>query len=113
MARFRGTPRDDTVSGLPSEPNVFHEFGIGFDSVVGGRADDVFILYVDEQRDYIHGAGGRDLVDYSNADRALNIHLAGPNLTGLGQVTALFRGPGGLISLPSYTAIVADLGGME
>jgi Ca2+-binding RTX toxin-like protein len=112
MARFRGTPRDDTVTGLPSEPNFFYEFGIGADWVTGGRSDDVFVLYVDEERDYFHGAGGRDLIDYSNADRALVIHLAGPNLTGLGQVTAQFHNSGPF-GPALYTAIIADLGGIE
>jgi Ca2+-binding RTX toxin-like protein len=112
MARFRGTSRNDTVTGVPSERNFFDEFGIGTDSVTGGRLGDVLMLYADERRDYINGSGGGDLVDYSGADRALNIHLAGANLTGPGQVTAQF-GMLGSISDPLRIAVVTDLVSIE
>lgn len=112
MARFKGTVRNDTVTGNPSERNLFEDFGIGADAVTGGRQDDIFLLLVDEQRDYVNGGTGRDLIDYSGSDRGLTIHLAGPGLTGPGQVTAQFGRPGSL-SDPLRTSVVAEIGNIE
>jgi Ca2+-binding RTX toxin-like protein len=87
MANYRGTNGNDTVNGLQSEANVFNDFGIGRDIVIGGQSDDTFVLSVDQTMDSIDGSKGRDLIDYSKSDRALEIGLTGAN--DIGHVYAM------------------------
>jgi Ca2+-binding RTX toxin-like protein len=88
MARYRGTGGNDIETGLQSEANDFIGYGIGHDVVIGGQSDDTFELSVDQTMDLIDGSKGRDLIDYSSSDRALDIHLAGAN--DIGHVVARF-----------------------
>jgi Ca2+-binding RTX toxin-like protein len=82
MADYAGTNKNDSVTGLENEANLFKEFGIGADNLFGGVLDDTFRLLVDQVMDKIDGGKGRDLIDYNGSDRALTIDLGGSSNTG-------------------------------
>jgi Ca2+-binding RTX toxin-like protein len=86
MAHYVGTTHNDSVTGVATEYDTFVDFGIGADTLVGGKLGNTFVLSVDELTDRISGSAGEDLIDYSRSDHALTIDIAA------GKITALFGG---------------------
>src|SRR4051794_29733288 len=68
MAHYQGTHVDDSIIAQQYEDNLFTDFGLGKDLLIGGQFDDTFMLVVDEAMDRIDGSKGQDLIDYSRAD---------------------------------------------
>jgi Ca2+-binding RTX toxin-like protein len=88
MPTYRGTAGNDTRTGSANGTNSFLDFGEGADWLTGGNRNDTFVLTVDQWADSVDGGNGRDLVDYSNADRGLWVDL------GTGTTQAIYRVPG-------------------
>jgi Ca2+-binding RTX toxin-like protein len=104
MARYYGTTSGDSITGIATEYDIFTDYGIGADTIVGGKVGNTFVLSVDEFTDSVSGGPGEDLIDYSRSDRGLTIDLAA------GKVTALFGG--GLEEVIHY-GTVAYVRGIE
>ena len=76
MTIYNGTPGNDPVIGTLGADNEFFGFGIGLDTLTGGNQRDIFHMNYDLGHvDIIDGGAGQDLVDYSGANRGLEIHL--------------------------------------
>src|SRR5437868_14326385 len=87
MARqLYGTTGEDSLIGDPSQVNIFHNVGIGVDTAVGGKFNDTFFMQVDRFVDKVDGGAGEDTIDYSGADRGVDVNLA------TGIVTANING---------------------
>lgn len=87
MARqLYGTTGEDSLIGDPSQVNIFHNVGIGVDEAIGGKFNDAFFMQVDRFVDKVDGGAGEDTIDYSGADRGVNIDLSS------GLVTANING---------------------
>jgi Ca2+-binding RTX toxin-like protein len=64
------------VIGTLGADNEFFGFGFGLDTLTGGNQRDIFHMNYDLGHvDIIDGGAGQDLVDYSGANRGLEIHL--------------------------------------
>jgi Ca2+-binding RTX toxin-like protein len=88
MPTYQGTAGNDARIGSTNNVNNFLNFGEGADTLTGGNRNDTFVLTVDQWADSINGGNGRDLVDYSNADRGVWVDL------GTGTTQAIYRVPG-------------------
>jgi Ca2+-binding RTX toxin-like protein len=86
MATRHGTSGNDWIdASSDSESTAFLDYGIGQDHVTGTRFNDTFFLSVDANSDTILGGDGEDRIDYTAADRGVQIDLHG-------TVRALFDG---------------------
>ncbi len=99
MARYLGTPGNNSVAGAPNEPDFFVGFGAGHDKVVGGNSNDTFVLTVDGTMDYYDGGKGEDVLDYSHSDQSLIIDLAADKI---------YENLGGTWALPLQVAEVVN-----
>lgn len=86
MATYTGTAGNDTRTGT-NHRDFFRNYGQGSDVLDGGNGNDTFQLSVDQFIDVVNGGAGRDLLDYTNADRGLSIDLDA------GITTAVYRVP--------------------
>ena len=73
---WHGTQDNDVLVGSSTETNIFLDVGVGADTAFGGNTRDRFVMTVDDRIDRVNGGGGEDTIDYSGADRGLNINLA-------------------------------------
>jgi Ca2+-binding RTX toxin-like protein len=87
----------DVVIGDLNNDNLFINYGLARDVLIGGNGADVFVLKTDAYADTIFGGAGSDWVDYNQSFSGLTIDL------GAG-VTAL-NGP--------VPAVVTHLNGIE
>jgi len=53
--------------------NFFHNMGTGFDSAVGGKLNDQFLMHVDRFVDMVDGGAGEGHHRLQRCDRQLNI----------------------------------------
>jgi Ca2+-binding RTX toxin-like protein len=87
MATYTGTAGNDTRTGTNNR-DTFRDYGQGTDTLNGGNGNDTFVMTVDLWTDLVYGGAGRDVLDYSNADRGLWIDLEA------GTTMATYRVPG-------------------
>lgn len=100
---WHGTQDNDVLVGSSTEQNEFLNLGIGNDVAIGGHLNDRFHMLVDQQVDRVDGGAGEDTIDYSGADRAVNINLS------TGVVTAGFSVAGTPLSTPHEVAVVKNV----
>ncbi len=100
---WQGTHDNDVLVGSNTEQNEFFNLGIGNDVAIGGHLNDRFHMLVDQQVDKVDGGAGEDTIDYSGADRAVNVNLS------TGVVTAGFSVAGTPLSTPHEVAVVKNV----
>src|SRR5262249_40217562 len=95
MAVYKGTQATDIIIGNQFESDVFLDFGQGQDIAIGGDSTDRFFFSVDQAKDTIDGRGGtHDLIDYSAADRGVQIDLQGGHVSSVFFVPTTITIPG-------------------